>query len=153
MLKSMGKFDATEVPYKGIPQVVTDVLGGTLNFTFVDLGNALAKQKGGKLIGLAVTSEKRTPLAPDVPALAEALPGYELIAWFALMAPANTPRDVVTRLYEATAKGLAKPAFRDTFATLGADIGVMNPEQLAAFIRSEIVKWARLVKEAGIQPE
>lgn len=153
MLKSMGKFDATEVPYKGIPQVITDVLGGTLNFTFVDLGNALAQQKGGKLIGLAVTSEKRTPLAPDVPAVSEALPGYELIAWFALMAPAHTPRDVVNRLYEASAKGLAKPAFRDTFATLGADIAVMNPEQLAGFIRTEIVKWARLVKEAGIQPE
>ena len=153
MLGSMGKFEVTQVPYKGIPQAVTDVLGGTLNFTFVDLANALAQLKGGKLQGLAVTSEKRTLLAADIPAVAAALPGYELIAWFALMAPAGTPRDVVNRLYEAAAKGLAKPTFRDTFATLGADIALMNPEQLARFIPVEIAKWAKLVKEAGIQPE
>jgi tripartite-type tricarboxylate transporter receptor subunit TctC len=152
-MASMGKFEVTQVPYKGIPQAVTDVLGGTLSMTFVDLANALAQLKGGKLQGLAVTSEKRTPLAPDVPAMAEALPGYELIAWFALMAPAGTPREAVNRLYEASAKGLAKPAFRDTFATLGADVAPMNPEQLARFIPAEIAKWAKLVKDAGIQPE
>src|SRR5262245_63656825 len=90
MLKSMGKLDIVDVPYKGIPQAVTDVLGGSLAFTFVDLGNALAQAKGGKLKGIAVTSAKRTPLAPDLPALSEELPGYELIAWFALVAPAKT---------------------------------------------------------------
>src|SRR5215510_13852895 len=84
LLKSMGKLDVLDVPYKGIPQAVTDTLGGTIAFTFVDLGNALAQAKGGKLRGLAVTSARRTPLAPDLPALAEELPGYELIAWFAL---------------------------------------------------------------------
>jgi tripartite-type tricarboxylate transporter receptor subunit TctC len=82
MLKSMGKLDVVEVPYKGIPQTITDTMGGSLAFTFVDLGNALAQSKGGKLRGLAVTSAKRTPLAPDTPALAEELKGYELIAWF-----------------------------------------------------------------------
>ena len=91
--KSMGKLDVVEVPYKGIPQAITDTMGGSLAFTFVDLGNALGQAKGGKLKGLGVTSQKRTPLAPDVPAIAEELPGYELIAWFALMAPAKTPAD------------------------------------------------------------
>lgn len=153
MIGSMGKFDVTMVPYKGIPQAIADVLGGTLNFTFVDLANALAQLKGGKLQGIAVTSEKRTPLAPDVPAVAEALPGYELIAWMALMAPANTPRDIVAKVHDAAARSLAKPSFGEAFSRIGMDVGPMNSEQLARFIQTEIVKWARLAKEAGIQPE
>src|SRR5258706_4394212 len=101
MLKQMAKLDVVEVPYKGIPQAVTDTMGGSLAFTFVDLGNALGQAKGGKLKGLGVTSLKRTPLAPDVPAIAEELPGYELIAWFALMAPAKTPGEVVQKIHDA----------------------------------------------------
>jgi tripartite-type tricarboxylate transporter receptor subunit TctC len=153
MLKSMGKLDVVEVPYKGIPQAVTDVLGGTLSFTFVDLGNALAQAKGGKLKGLAVTSEKRTPLAPDVPAVAEELKGYELIAWFALMAPAATPKEIVTLLSENTIKAVRKKEIGDKFAAIGTDVAPMTPEQLGKFIQSEIAHWAKLVKLAGIQPE
>jgi tripartite-type tricarboxylate transporter receptor subunit TctC len=153
MLKSMANLDVVEVPYKGIPQAITDVLGGTLSFTFVDLGNALAQARGGKLRGVAVTSAKRTPLAPDVPAIAEELAGYELIAWFALMAPAGTPPDIVQRLHEVTVKGLAKPDVKDKFAAIGTDVAPMNPAELAKFIQSEIAHWAKLVKLAGIQPE
>jgi tripartite-type tricarboxylate transporter receptor subunit TctC len=109
--------------------------------------------KGGKLRGIAVTSQKRSPLAPQVPAIAEELPGYELIAWFALVAPAGTPPEVVARVHDVTAKALAKPELAARFASLGTDVAPMNPEQLGAFIRSEIAKWARLTKEAGIQPE
>jgi tripartite-type tricarboxylate transporter receptor subunit TctC len=153
MLKSMGKLDVTEVPYKGIPQTITDVLGGTLSFTFVDLGNALAQMKGGKLKGLAVTSAKRTPLAPDVPAVAEELGGYELIAWFALMAPAGTPPEVVQRLHDVTVKGIGKAEVKEKFAAIGTDVAPMNPSELGRFIQSEIAHWAKLVKLAGIQPE
>ncbi len=153
MLKSMGNLDVVEVPYKGIPQTITDVLGGTLSFTFVDLGNALAQAKGGKLRGLAVTSAKRTPLAPDVPAIAEELRGYELIAWFALMAPAGTPPEIVQRLHDITVRGLAKAEVKDKFAAIGTDVAPMNPAELAKFIQSEIAHWAKLVKLAGIQPE
>jgi tripartite-type tricarboxylate transporter receptor subunit TctC len=153
MLKSMGKLDVTEVPYKGIPQTITDVLGGTLSFTFVDLGNALAQMKGGKLKGLAVTSAKRTPLAPDVPAVAEELSGYELIAWFALMAPAGTPPEVVQRLHDVTVKGIGKAEVKEKFAAIGTDVAPMNPSELGKFIQSEIAHWAKLVKLAGIQPE
>jgi len=153
MMKAMGKLDVVEVPYKGIPQTVTDVLGGTLAFTFVDLSNALPQMKGGKLRGYAVTSEKRTPLAPDVPAMAEELKGYDLIAWFAIMAPAGTPKDIVQSLYDVCAKALQKSEIREKFAAIGTDVAPMNPAQLGAFIRSEIVKWAALVKQAGIQPE
>ena len=153
MLRSMAKIDFVDVPYKGLPQAITDVLGGSIAFTFADLANALAQHKGGKLRGLAVTSEKRSPLAPEVPAIAEELPGYELIAWFALVAPAGTPPEVVALLHQTTAAALAKPDVVARFATLGTDVAPMNPEQLGGFIRSEIAKWARLTKEAGIEPQ
>ena len=153
MMKAMGKLDVVEVPYKGIPQTVTDVLGGSLSFTFVDLSNALPQIKGGKLKGYAVTSEKRTPLAPDIPAMAEELKGYDLIAWFAIMAPAGTPKDIVQTLYDVSAKALQKNEVKEKFALIGTDVAPMNPAQLGAFIKSEIAKWAVLVKQAGIQPE
>jgi tripartite-type tricarboxylate transporter receptor subunit TctC len=153
MLKSMGKLDVVDVPYKGIPQAITDTMGGSLAFTFVDLGNALAQAKGGKLRGLAVTSAKRTPLAPDLPAIAEALPGYELIAWFGLVAPAKTPPEVVQRLHDAAARGLAKPEVKEKFATIGTDVAPMDSAQFARFIQSEIAHWAKLVKLANIEPE
>ena len=153
LLKQMAKLDVVEVPYKGIPQAVTDTLGGSLAFTFVDLGNALGQLKGGKLRGLGVTSKARTPLAPDTPAIAEELPGYELIAWFALMAPAKTPPDIVQKLYEASGKALAKADVKDKYAAIGTDVAPLNPSQLKAFIGSEIAHWARLVKLAGIEPE
>jgi tripartite-type tricarboxylate transporter receptor subunit TctC len=153
MLRSMGKIDFVDVPYKGLPQAITDVMGGSLHFTFADLANALAQMKGGKLRGLAVTSQKRSPLAPEVPAIAEELPGYELIAWFALVAPANTPPPVVTRLHDVTVKSLAKPEVKARFDSLGTDVAPMNPGELRAFIRSEIDKWAKMAKAAGIQPE
>ena len=153
LLKSMGKLDVVEVPYKGIPQTITDVMGGTLHFTFVDLGNALAQQKGGKLKGLAVTSAKRTPLASDLPAIDEELKGYELIAWFALMAPAGTPKDVIQVLHDTTVKGIAKAEVREKFAAIGTDVAPLAPDELGRFIQSEIAAWAKLTKLAGIQPE
>jgi tripartite-type tricarboxylate transporter receptor subunit TctC len=153
LLKSLGKLEVVDVPYKGIPQAVTDTLGGSLAFTFVDLSNALPQVKGGKLRALGVTSSKRTPLAADVPAIAEELPGYELIAWFALMAPAKTPPQVVKRLHDATVEGIAKPDVKEKFAGIGIDVAPMNPDQLGKFIQSEIALWARMVKLAGIQPE
>jgi tripartite-type tricarboxylate transporter receptor subunit TctC len=153
MLRSMGKIDFIDVPYKGLPQAITDVLGGQISFTFADLANALAQIKGGKLRGIAVTSAKRSPLAPDVPAIAEELPGYELIAWFALVAPAGTPAAVIRRVHEVTAKSLAKPEVKARFDSLGTDVAPLNPEQLGGFVKSEIAKFARLAKEAGIQPE
>ncbi len=153
MLKALGGLDIVEVPYKGIPQTITDTLGGSLQLTFVDMANALAQMKGGKLKGLAVTSGKRSPLAPELPAVAEELPGYEIIAWFALVGPAGLPPAVVQRLHEANMKALAKPETRDKFALIGTDVAPMAPAELGKFIQAEVANWAKLVKLAGIQPE
>ena len=153
MLRSMAGLEFVDVPYKGLPQAITDLLGGSIDFSFADLANALAQAKGGKLRGLGVTSQKRSALAPGVPAIGEEIKGYELIAWFALMAPAGTPKDVVGKLHDATARALAKPEMVAKFGSLGTDVAPMNPEELGAFIESEITKWARLTKEAGIKPE
>jgi tripartite-type tricarboxylate transporter receptor subunit TctC len=153
MLKQLGKLDIVEVPYKGIPQTITDTMGGSLQLTFVDMANALAQSKGGKLRGLAVTNGKRSSLAPDLPAIAEELPGYEIIAWFALVAPAKLPDAIVQRLHDANMKALAKPDVKEKFATVGTDVAPMNPSELGKFIQSEVAHWAKLVKLAGIQPE
>jgi tripartite-type tricarboxylate transporter receptor subunit TctC len=153
MLKQLGKIDVLEVPYKGIPQAITDTMGGSLDFTLVDLANALAQAKGGKLRGLAVTSAKRTALAPELPAIAQELPGYEIIAWFGLVAPAKLPESIVQRLHQANMKGLAKPDVKEKFAAIGADIAPMDPPRFRKFIEAEVAHWAKLVKLAGIQPE
>ncbi|TMG74047.1 MAG: tripartite tricarboxylate transporter substrate binding protein [Betaproteobacteria bacterium] len=153
MLKQLGKLDIVEVPYKGIPQTITDTMGGSLQLTFVDMANALAQAKGGKLRGLAVTNAKRSSLAPDLPAIAEELPGYEIIAWFALMAPAKLPEAIVQRLHESNMKALAKPEVKEKFALVGTDVAPMGPAELGKFIQSEVAHWAKLVKLAGIQPE
>jgi tripartite-type tricarboxylate transporter receptor subunit TctC len=153
MLKQLGKLDIVEVPYKGIPQTVTDTMGGSLQLTFVDMANALAQAKGGKLRGLAVTNGKRSALAPDLPAIAEELPGYEIIAWFALVAPAKLPEAIVQRLHEINMKALAKPEVKERFATVGTDVAPLGPAELGKFIQSEVAHWAKLVKLAGIEPE
>jgi len=153
MLKQLGKLDFVEVPYKGIPQAVTDTMGGSLQFTFVDMANALAQAKGGKLRGLAVTSARRSSLAPDLPAIAEELQGYEIIAWFALVAPAKLPAPIVQRLHEVNAKALAKPEVKEKFALVGTDVAPLGPAELGKFIQAEVAHWAKLVKLAGIEPE
>src|SRR5690349_2635455 len=130
MLKQLGKLDIVEVPYKGIPQTITDTMGGSLQLTFVDMANALAQQKGGKLRGIAVTNGERSSLAPDLPAIAEELPGYEIIAWFALVAPAKLPEAIVQRLHEVNMKALAKPEVKDRFATVGTDVAPLSPADL-----------------------
>jgi len=153
MLKQLGKLDIVEVPYKGIPQTVTDTMGGSLQLTFVDMANALAQAKGGKLRGLAVTNGKRSSLAPDLPAIAEELPGYEIIAWFALVAPAKLPEAIVQRLHDINMKAIAKPVVKERFATVGTDVAPLGPAELGKFIQAEVAHWAKLVKLAGIEPE
>lgn len=152
-LETMAGVSVTSVPYKGIPLAVTDVLGGATHFTFVDLGNSISQAKGGKMRAIAITADKRSTLVPDWPAIAEVLPGYDVQAWFALLAPAGTPADVVKKLQDATIKALAKPEVQKQLADIGQQAAPMGSAELAPFIRAEITKWARLIKQAGIQPE
>ena len=141
------------VPYKNSSQGYTDTMSGEVQAFFFNLPGPLTHVRAGRLRALAVTSAKRTPLAPDLPAIDEELKGYELIAWFALMAPAGTPKEVVQALHDATVKGIAKPEVREKFAAIGTDVAPLGPDELARFIQSEIAAWAKLVKLAGIQPE
>jgi tripartite-type tricarboxylate transporter receptor subunit TctC len=141
------------VPYKGIPLAVNDVVGGTLDFTFVDLGNALAQSKGGQLRAIAVTSDKRNPLAPDWPAISETVPGFDITAWFAVVGPAGIPKPVVDKLNAAIVALLEKPDAKERFAAIGMAPMPLSPDKLKAFMASEIAKWQRLVKEANVTPE
>ncbi len=153
VLNKLGGMDTLPVPYKGIPLAVNDVLGGTLDYTFVDAGNAMAQAKGGAMRALGVTSGKRTPLAPEWPAIAEVLPGFDITAWFAIVGPPGMPKDVVDKLNATTNAALAQPELKTKLAGIGIAPMPMAPEQLKTFIGTEVTKWVRLVKDANIQPE
>ncbi|MES2509109.1 MAG: tripartite tricarboxylate transporter substrate binding protein [Pseudomonadota bacterium] len=153
VLNKLGGMDTLPVPYKGIPLAVNDVLGGTLDYTFVDAGNAMAQSKGGAMRALGVTSGKRTPLAPEWPAIAEVLPGFDITAWFAIVGPAGMPKDVVDKLNTTTNTALAQPELKTKLAGIGIAPMPMAPDQLKTFIGTEVTKWVRLVKDANIQPE
>ena len=153
MLNKLAGLDLLAVPYKGIPLAVNDVLGGTLDITSVDLGNAMAQARGGNLRALAVTSARRNPLVPEWPAVAETLPGFDLTSWFGIVGPAGIPRDVVDKLHAAITQALKQPEVKANLATLGTTPMPLAPEQLKAFIVTEIAKWIRLARDANLQPE
>jgi tripartite-type tricarboxylate transporter receptor subunit TctC len=152
-LETLGGFEVIEVPYKGIPLAVVDAISGTVDFTVGDMGAAIAQVKGGKLKSLGVTSEKRNPLVPDWPTVAETYPGFDVIGWHTIVAPANTPRDIRNKLYEAAAKALAKKEVVEALAGLGVTPGVLNPDELGAYIPAEVKRWREMIKQAGIKPE
>jgi tripartite-type tricarboxylate transporter receptor subunit TctC len=152
-LRTLAGFEVLEVPYKGIPLAVIDVIGGTVDFTFGDLGAAIAQVKGGRLNVLAVTSATRNPLTPDWPAIAETYPGYDVVGWHAMVAPAGTPKEIRQKLYDACAKALANQKVVDALAGLGITPALMGSDELGQFIPSEVKRWSELIKEAGIDPE
>jgi tripartite-type tricarboxylate transporter receptor subunit TctC len=153
MLNKLAGIDTLLVPYKGIPLAVNDVLGGTLDYTFADIGNALAQVRGGNMRALGVTSPQRSPLVADVPAIAEFLPGFDITAWFAIVGPAGMPKDVVDKLNAPTTQALKAPEMKDKLAGIGLSPMPLPPERLKSFIATEIVKWTRLARDANIQPE
>ena len=153
MLNKLAGLDTLSVPYKGIPLAVNDVIGGVVDYTFVDLGNAMAQAKGGALRARAVTSPRRNALVADWPPIAEVTPGFDITAWFAIVGPAQMQKAVVDKLHAATVKALAQPEVRERLASIGQAPMPMTPEQLKAFMTSEIAKWQRLVKEANIPVE
>ena len=153
MLQQMAGIELTHVPYKSIPPALTDVIGGQINMVYADMVNGAPQVKSGKLRGLGVTSRKRDPLLPDVQAIAETVKDFELIAWFAMFAPAGTPQPIVDRLSSEAEKILARSDVRERFAVLGIQVDPMKPAELGKFQKSELEKWAQLAKAANIIPE
>ena len=154
MLKTLAGIDMLNVPYKSNPQAVTDLLGGQISLVFADISTTLPQAKAGNVKALAVSSAERSPLAPDLPTMAEAgVPGYDLTAWFAAFVPAGTPRPIVDKLNAAFKAALADPQATKTLLGAGIEPTSSTPEELKAFVASETEKWAKIVKAAGIEPE
>lgn len=154
MLKTLGGIDIVHVAYRSNPQAITDILGGHIQLVFADISTTLPQVKDGKVTGLAVSSAKRTPLAPDLPSMQEAgVANYDLTAWFGAFATGKTPRPVVERLNGALRAAMSDKATTDRLLAAGIEAETSSPEELKAFVVSETKKWADIVKAAGIQPE
>jgi tripartite-type tricarboxylate transporter receptor subunit TctC len=126
-LQSRGGLSVIAASYRGVPQAVTDVMAGAINLTFADLSLAVPQMQGGTLRGIGVTSPKRNELTPGLPALAEAMPGFEATIWYGLLAPANTPDAIVNKLYAESEKFLSMPATKQTLASVGVIVSTMPP--------------------------
>ncbi|MBB3221611.1 Bug family tripartite tricarboxylate transporter substrate binding protein [Pseudoduganella umbonata] len=142
-----------DVPYRGTPASITDVMGGVLEATLTDPGNALSQVQGGQMRALGVTSLRRNPATPSWPAISETLPGFDFPSWNALVGPAGMPRDVVQRLADAVAKARKHPDVVAALKRHGSTTLDMGPEQLKDFMAAETSKWVSLARAAGIQPE
>ncbi|HXH63448.1 MAG TPA: tripartite tricarboxylate transporter substrate binding protein [Gemmatimonadales bacterium] len=153
MLRSLAGVEVLEVPYKGQPQALQDVLGGQVSFTFADYAVGFPQIKAGKIRGLGVTTPKRSPVAPDIPTLGEGIPGFDVTVWAGMAAPAGTPRDVVATLWRATDQALASAEVRQALQAIGFGVEPLDPQAFSAYIAAETVRWAKMVKEAGIEPE
>jgi len=150
MLNSMAGISLQHVPYKGVAPALNDVLGGQLPIVFASLPSALSHIKAGKLRALAVSGDKRSAVLPDVPTIAEAVPGYNGTLWIGLFAPAGVPADVLAALQDATRKALASKDLRDKLEQQGVEIAApTSPEQFAALLQGDLAKWARIVKASG----
>lgn len=151
---SMAGLKMVHVPYKGSGQGIVDLVAGHVSVMTPSTLTGLPHIKAGRLRGLGVTSAKRAARAPDIPTIAEAgLPGYEAVQWFGALAPAGTPREIINRVHGEIAKLLQVAEIRERLLSDGAEPVGSSPQEFAAFIRAETVKWAKVVKAAGIKPE
>ena len=142
------------VPYKGSGPGVTDLIAGHVPVMMPNMLSAQPHIKSGRLRALGVTGSKRAPGAEDIPTIAEAgVPDYEAVQWYGLLAPAGTPRDIITRLHGATVKALQNPEARQRLLNDGAEPVGSSPDEFAAYLRSETAKWAKVIQAAGIKPE
>ncbi len=153
LFKSMTGTSMTHVPYKGRQFYVPDLLGGSVQLVFDNMPSALPLAKEGKIRAIAQTTAKRSAAAPDVPTVAESLPGFEAITWFAMFAPANTPKPVIDRLNAEVLRVFKLPEVAERMKTLGLEAVLSSPDELAKYQATEIVKWAKVVKESGAKAE
>jgi tripartite-type tricarboxylate transporter receptor subunit TctC len=154
LLKRTANFDITLVPYKGVAQALPAVMAGEVQLMFASLPGSIGQIRAGRIRAIAVTSAKRSNAAPDIPTVAESgVPGYEASSWFAFLAPAGTPKSIVTRLNTEALKTLQTPEVRDALIRQGMDPTGSTPGEADAYLRAEIAKWTRVVKEAGIRAQ
>ncbi len=150
LFKAMSGTEMQHIPYKGSPPALQDVMGGQVTMTFDNITTAWTLAKAGKLRALAVTTAKRSSIAPDVPTLAESgLPGFEVGSWQGVFAPAGTPPAIVKRLNAEIVKALNLPEVREKLSGLGAEIVADSPEEFSALVKAEVAKWADVVKKSG----
>ena len=153
MFNSMAGVKIERVPYKASPQALGDVATGQVQLMFPDLPQALTQIQAGRVRGLAVTGPKRSTVAPDLPAIAETVPGYTLVYWLAVFAPAATPKPIQEKLFAAIAEAMKDEATVKAMTQGRMEANVMGPEQFAAFVKKETVWWTTEIKKAGIEPE
>jgi tripartite-type tricarboxylate transporter receptor subunit TctC len=150
MLNMAAGIETVHVPYKGSTPILVDLMGGRLAFAFVGISGSLAQARAGQIRAIAISTLKRSPSAPDIPAVAETLPGFELNSWYGMMAPAGTPRPIIERLNHELVRALQMPDVVEWMKKNGLDPAPTTPEEHAAYIKSEITKWAKAVKAAKI---
>jgi tripartite-type tricarboxylate transporter receptor subunit TctC len=153
LFKSMTGTSMTHVPYKGRQFFLPDLLGGSIQLVFDNMPSALPMAKEGKIRAIAQTTAKRSPAAPDVPTVAESLPGFEATTWFAMFAPANTPKPIIDKLNAEVVRVFKLPEVNERLKTLGLDPVLSTPDELGKYQASEIVKWTKVVKDSGAKAE
>ena len=154
LLKVVARIDVVHVPYKGGAQALTDLLAGQVAFYFASVPSAIAFVRNGKLRGLAVTSLTRSSAAPDVPTIAEqGYPGFETAAWYGVLVPAATSKDIIARLHTELVRVLGQPDVKQKLQAQGGDPVGNSPGQFAAYIAAELAKWSKVVKAAGVKAD
>ena len=154
LFQSVAKIKMTHVPYKGTGPAMIELIGGHLSLMFDVIMTSLPHVQSGKLRTLALSSLQRSSITPQVPTIAESgYPGFEAIVWFGLFAPTGTPPDIIKKVGEDTARILATPAMRELLASQGADIVASTPTVFTTRVNAEIVKWRKVIQDAGIKPE
>ena len=152
LFKSMAKVDIVHIPYKGNVPAITDLVGGQTSMLFATLPTVLPLAKAGKLHALAVTGAQRNPATPDVPTMAESgLPGFEVTNWIGVFAPAGTPADVVAKLNAEIMRIMRLPDVQSRLANEGAKFRPTTPNEFAAFVKAEIAKWGKLIRDSGVK--
>ena len=150
LFKTMTGTKLVHVPYKGAGPLMVDLLAGQVDLAFDGMGTSSTQIKAGKLIPLAITSAKRNPVLPNVPTVQEAgVPGYEVRTWYGIWAIRGTPKDIKDRMYKAVVAAMEQPDLKRIWAEQGADAGGMPPAEMEKLVKSEIAKWAKVVKDAG----
>jgi tripartite-type tricarboxylate transporter receptor subunit TctC len=154
MLKLMTQVELVHVPYKGLGPALTDLIGGRVQLIISTMASALPHMKTAKLRAVAVTTSQRSSFFPEVPTMAEAgVKGYEFSTWYGLLVPSGTPKTIVDRLNAATAKALASPSVKEQFTAQGLEAAPSSPQDFGAYLRSEVAKWAKVVKASGATTE